>query len=275
MKKKLSFVLVLSLLASNSFADDQTNQAIHFKELMQRALDLSKSKTGIPGGASSQQTMPSTKQMTEAMDKAATATAQKRLKTNELVERAYVRQTEGAAQLNTAAATAARTASTKVDSIDPAEIAKLYKTPSMNGELTGPKDELLVFVSTSIPAETLKVIGTQAKRSGAVLVLRGVAGGFNGVNLRKTMQLMRPAMEQGADVQINPELFLRYGVKEVPTTVLSSAAGKGCDEGFCTQHVALVGDVTIEYALEEFARRHDDLGRIAESRLDKLRGASE
>lgn len=268
MIKKTLFLSALMLLSTSVLAEDQAEQQARYKLLMDRAAEMAKRNEN---SATVNQTQMTPEQIRETMDKAEAKSQKGSGNIGELIDRAYVRHTEGAVQKNTAASTAAKAALQKnPDTIDPAEIAKLYRTPVMKGELAGPKDELLVFISTSIPSETLKVIGTQAKRAGAILVLRGVTGGFSGRNLKAMMRQLKPATEQGADVQINPELFKRYGITTVPTTVLASSAGKGCEEGFCTEHAALVGDVSIEYALEEFARRRDGLGRIAEKRLNKM-----
>lgn len=264
-------ILCLLFFTFGVSASEQDEIAERAKTLMDRAEAMA--RDNHPPERGTYQTLPSKESMREALDKATKASRGEKGNVGDIVNRAYIQtQAPSSTQRNTAASTAANTAFNKAgDVVDPAEIAKLYQRAGMQKGMSGPKDELLVFVSTSIPAETLKVIGAQANRYGAILVLRGVAGGFSGKNLRATVNALKPATDQGADVQIHPELFKRYGVNAVPTTVLAAYAGKGCEEGFCAQHIALVGDVSIEYALEEFSRRKDKLGRIAEDRLAKAR----
>jgi len=289
---KFPFLAVILSISLNAVANDQAEHQARTKKILDRVDEMTRSGEILSGGAPGSPSMTQD-QIREAVDKA-TATARNPRGTprpeNEetakasddlsddptnarnLVDRAYLRFREGAQMQNTAATTAAKTAKRKdLETIDPAEIVKLYNTPQMRGEIAGPKDELLVFISTSMPAETLMVIGAQAKQAGAVLVLRGVPGGFNGKNLKAMMKALKPAADEGADIQIHPELFRRYGVRSVPTTVLANTTGNDCDEGLCTQHAKLVGDVSIEYALEDFSRRRDVLGQIAMDRLEQMR----
>lgn len=289
---KLSLLAVIIFVSLNAVADGQLEQQDRTRKILDRVDEMTRSGEIISGKPSGRPSLTQ-KQVREAVEKATAAAKNPRgtlkpgheetAKTDEdvsddptnarnLVDRAYLRFREGAPMKNTAATTAAETAKRKnPEAIDPAEIVKLYNTPQMRGESAGPKDELLVFISTSIPAAALKVIGSQAKQAGAVLVLRGVPRGFNGKNLQAMMRSLKPATDQGADVQIHPELFRRYDVRSVPTTVLANTSGKDCDEGLCTQHAMLVGDVSIEYALEDFSRRRDVLGKIAMDRLNMMR----
>lgn len=270
MKNRIFLLAGLLVFSTAPYANDQFKQEDKFKQMMDRAAEMARNKNVTP--AVGARTAPSKEQINQALDQAAIQSGVPGSNIGELVDRAYVRQQQGAEQKNTAALTAAKIAESRdPNAVDPAEIAKLYRKPAMQGELSGPKEELVVFISTSIPADALKVIGAQAKRYGAVLVIRGIAGGFNGQNLKNTMRILKAATDQGADVQIHPDLFRRYGVTAVPTTILSSAIGKGCEEGFCTEHASLIGDVTIEYALEQFAKRRDVIGRIANERLEKAR----
>ncbi len=245
----------------------------HYYEMLDQAAAavrrIDTSVTGNPGAPGL-----SRDQVGQAIDRASRNAQTGGVNPSDAVERAYVRHNQAPIQ-NTAPAAAARAArEMAADAVDPAEIVRLYRNVSAADPMAnGPKDQLVVFVSTSLPDETLRVIGAQAKRYGAVLVLRGVAGGFSGRNLQNTVRALKPATDQGADVQIHPELFRKYGVTAVPTTVLAAMADKACDDGVCTNHVSLVGDVSIEYALEQFARRSDELGRIAQARLQAVGSA--
>lgn len=267
----LFFVAILVAITGGiapAFAGDvAADQPRHYRDLMDKAA-ASARRAGDPQVGSGSVPGLSRDQINQMFDSASAQAGYGGGGVSRTIDDAYMRQKQGTIR-NTAPASAARAAANQAaDTVDPAELARLYRgTVAQGGADAAPKDELIVFVSTSIPPETLRVIGMQARRYGAVLALRGVPGGFSGRNLREMIRIMKPAIDQGADVQIHPELFKRYGITAVPTTVLSTMHGKGCDEGFCTNHVSLVGDVSVEYALEQFARRRDELGRIAEQRL--------
>ena len=76
------------------------------------------------------------------------------------------------------------------------------------------------------------------------------------------------------DLQINPNLFQQFGVRQVPTFVVSGegVGDKGCSNAECAATVgSVVGDVTLEYALDVLADRNDVVGRIARQKAGLLR----
>jgi conjugal transfer pilus assembly protein TrbC len=126
---------------------------------------------------------------------------------------------------------------------------------------------LLVFVSFSMPVESLLRLAHQAKRADGVLVFRGLAG----ATLREMVERVEPLARTGAAIQINPDAFARIGVKTVPTFALmdsTSCADRSCDTG--VRRIA--GDVTLDYALERLSRADDPIGGAAAARLNMLRG---
>jgi conjugal transfer pilus assembly protein TrbC len=189
---------------------------------------------------------------------------------NEYLDQAeiYMRENLKNQNNNKAVATAATQAlSNKGDGLDPAELAALYR--NAENEMVN-KDEgpvLMIFASTSIPPQTLQVIGQQAKLAGAPIFLRGVSGGFNMAGITQTLKAMRPATEQGAEVQIHPEMFKHYGVTQVPAIVLAEHLGGSCGQTTCGEHRMVIGDVTVEYALAQFEREGGALGKIAREKL--------
>lgn len=153
----------------------------------------------------------------------------------------------------------------------PADIAKRY------GPALQPEAALFVLVSLSLPQASLDRLAAQAGKAGATLVLRGVVDG----SLTKTAEMTADVIRQhpGAQFQIDPTLFRRFNVDQVPTFVLSTSApaipgqtcGKDCDaQG---TFVRVSGDVTLDYALEHLARQaHPRFARLAQQRLQQLRG---
>lgn len=77
------------------------------------------------------------------------------------------------------------------------------------------EDHLLVFVSHTMPLESLKILAQEAKANGARLVTRGLKER----SFKKTAQWVQ---EVGHSVDIDPPLFRRYEVTHVPTFIVIS-----------------------------------------------------
>jgi type-F conjugative transfer system pilin assembly protein TrbC len=67
----------------------------------------------------------------------------------------------------------------------------------------------LVFISSSMPKESLKALATQAKLYDAKLVIRGMVAG----SIQKTAKL---SDEIGYPLDIDPKLFETYKITQVP-----------------------------------------------------------
>jgi len=152
---------------------------------------------------------------------------------------------------------------------DPADIAKRY------GPAQQPDAALFVLVSLSMPPASLDRLAAQAGKAGATLVLRGVVDG----SLTKTAEMTAAVIRQhpGAQFQIDPTLFRRFNVDQVPTFVLAAptAQGQTCGKDCDAQgtFVRVSGDVTLDYALEHLARQANPrFARLAEQRLKQVRG---
>ncbi|MBK6639094.1 MAG: type-F conjugative transfer system pilin assembly protein TrbC [Rhodocyclaceae bacterium] len=159
----------------------------------------------------------------------------------------------------------------KNKAVDPMQIANKYREAGI-GKPKAAQTELLIFVSTSVPTRALEMLGKQASKTGAVLVMRGLKKplGTKGA-LTETEKAMQPVVAAGGTVQINPELFNRYGVSVVPTFVITADVEEGCGSEQCVaQSYALAGDVTLEYALETWSSRGGRAGQIADAYLARM-----
>lgn len=159
------------------------------------------------------------------------------------------------------------------ESVDPGQIAERYRDLVKKArESDAP--ELLVFVSLSMPEESLRRIGQQARKAGAVVVLRGTKHGLKKGTWIASINALKPITDTGADVQIHPELFGRYSVTAVPAVVVAASPQAGCQDDACAAKSAVVyGDVSLDYSLEQLSDRRDQIGMIARSRLNRLRNS--
>ena len=149
---------------------------------------------------------------------------------------------------------------------DPGAIAEAYRRQQTATGAPGP--ELLVFVSFSMPHESLLRLAEQARRADAVLVFRGLAG----ASLREMTARLAPLSKAGAAMQINPQAFVRFGIRAVPAFVVAEG-DNSCADSTCEARAQLIsGDVSLDFALERLARRGGPLAHAAEDRLRRLRG---
>ena len=151
--------------------------------------------------------------------------------------------------------------------VDPGEIASRYRDrfqPKM------PSDELLVFISTGMPKEALRRLGSQVAAAGGVLVLRGFKGGLARGAMAETLKEVKPLVDAGARIEINPEAFSHFSVTVVPTYVIAMRQ-EGCTDAKCSwQGPSLVGDVSLSYALEHWVDQGGRIGAVAQRYLDLI-----
>jgi conjugal transfer pilus assembly protein TrbC len=129
------------------------------------------------------------------------------------------------------------------------------------GNLAGPRPTPLVtvFVSLSMPADTLRRTIADTTSAGGVVVLRG----FSQQGAKAFVDgLSKVVDQQGAsNIAIDPRLFRAFHVDRVPTIVSASSAFEPCDQLDCVTppppHDRISGNVTLAYALQTFS---DDEG---------------
>ena len=145
---------------------------------------------------------------------------------------------------------------------------------AMAGELP-PNERIYIFISSSIPKETLRNYVrdvTKLRDPNVKLVMRGLIGGVK--YIKPTMRfvsgilLKDPACDPekvrceryAAGVNVDPLLFGRYGIKEVPAivyarnvTVLDAEMSEGMERNVKSgDYYTVRGDVALAYALERF-----------------------
>jgi type-F conjugative transfer system pilin assembly protein TrbC len=92
----------------------------------------------------------------------------------------------------------------------------------------------LIFVSASMPKETLKNLGQEARRSGGVLVIRGLVKGSL-INTAKLVDDIHFPLE------IDPKLFEKFSIIKVPVFLIYKDG----------QWHKLSGNVSLAYAQEK------------------------
>lgn len=126
----------------------------------------------------------------------------------------------------------------------------------------------LVFASLSLPRDTLKLLAADAVRSGGAVIFRGLK--------QDDFRLMRAELSGlGEGFAIDPTMFLRFGITEVPSFVLPVDPVVPCNPNGCPpiRFVKVSGNVTVEAALEYIRINSQDpeAKALADSVLTKLR----
>jgi len=110
---------------------------------------------------------------------------------------------------------------------------------------TSVKDrKILVFVSFSMPKASLTALSKDAEKYDAVLVMRGLKG-----DSFKDTQIAFQSLgeEERSGIEINPELFETYQIKQVPVFVRV----KSTPEGDLQEIGRLSGNVSLVFAAQK------------------------
>ena len=138
----------------------------------------------------------------------------------------------------------------------------------------GAGPEVAVFLSLSVPAASWRQWSRQAARTGAAVVLRGVAPeGFRATAVRLT-ELMEA---DGAGAAIDPRLFRLFGIASVPAVVVvpggvPACLSRGCAWDPAPPHDRIAGNIGLDAALEAVAHEGGAGRETARRYLAALRG---
>lgn len=104
--------------------------------------------------------------------------------------------------------------------------------------------KILVFVSFSMPKASLTALAKEAKRFGAVLVMRGLKGD----SFKETQAAFQGlGEEERSGIEINPELFETYKIQQVPVFIKVRKTPEG---GF-HEVGRLSGNVSLAFAAQK------------------------
>lgn len=155
------------------------------------------------------------------------------------------------------------------------ELSRQMRDPEVDTQK--PLPQAFVLVSFSMPGASLERLARDAKDAGVPLVFRGVPETKPSSDSKlpllnpQSLSAFQPLIESGADVQLNPELFSEFNVRQVPALIIkeeSPASSDGCIKS--AKAVIVPGDVTLGYALDRLIDRKDSIGDAARTLRAKL-----
>jgi conjugal transfer pilus assembly protein TrbC len=129
---------------------------------------------------------------------------------------------------------------------------------SVNEQTSRYESQILIFVSASMPVKTVKSYLLQTQHIGAALVFRGLVN-----DSMKDMQLYLSSIlgaeqtDKKPTILIDPTLYNRFDIKQVPTTVVTESEIKPCQASGCPTPVfhQVSGDVSLAWALGLVSRQ--------------------
>jgi len=156
---------------------------------------------------------------------------------------------------------------------NPADLARQFRQQPIQTKPATP--EMMIFVSFSMPRESLLRIVEQSERTGARLIFRG----FNGDKMTDMAAHISALLgKHRVEAVIHPPAFSQFKVDQVPALVLAqSDAGNQLDSG-CAQpdrYVKVTGDVSQDYALEYIERTSPQWAASARLFGDKIKEAQQ
>ena len=123
---------------------------------------------------------------------------------------------------------------------------------------------IIIFVSFSMPDESIKGWMKEAEMIHAPVVVRGLIHH----SFKETMNKMAAlAKDNHGGVQLDPTLFQRFHIEKVPAVVVSQAKNCSPDQTCVDDFDVIYGDVTAEYALTKIANQQDSVSKIAKEAL--------
>jgi conjugal transfer pilus assembly protein TrbC len=144
----------------------------------------------------------------------------------------------------------------KLRNADPTRIIEQYQSLKEGTELAQREEGFLIFISLSMPAESLNRLVDQAIRFNAPLVIRGTINDSLAATVAKVTAILN---NREAEIQIDPRLFTRFNIASVPAFVaISPVTGKSG---------TVMGDVSATYALEAMERSMPHVANYAKQRL--------
>lgn len=130
-------------------------------------------------------------------------------------------------------------------------------------------NQLMIFVSSSMPINVLQQYAVQTRRAGGVMVIRGFING----SMQNSVSFIKSLSDKGTRAIIDPNAFRLFNIKKVPQIVVISDSNK-CEEGRCENtplHDKISGNITLEYALENIKNNGDFTKTEAKKFLSYLR----
>lgn len=112
-----------------------------------------------------------------------------------------------------------------------------------------------VFASFSMPDASLRALIRQGELAGVPIALRGLSENSIEATMERVQALYDEKESPQNGILIDPTLFARFRIDQVPTVVVAETAARPCTQSTCPAppHVKIAGDVPLRHALDRIA----------------------
>jgi conjugal transfer pilus assembly protein TrbC len=158
------------------------------------------------------------------------------------------------------------------EEIDPSkylqDAIKRYNTKKPVEHSKGPY--LYLFFSFGMPKPSIERMAQDAERAGAILVMRGLIDNSG----KKTREaIMALAKDHKIEVDIDPTVYRKFKIDQVPAVVLVKKFCATCQEPAAEgEFIKISGDVTLSYALEQLDNNYSDWHGVISPYQKRLEG---
>ena len=145
-----------------------------------------------------------------------------------------------------------------------------YNAMLKNAKLQLGDNRLLIFISSSLPKQTIVNLMQQASPLGTIFVVRGL---INNSYVKTYDYFYKLKGDNTVGIMINPTLFKAMDVQLVPTFALYNSSQDLLKTACNTnpQYTKVAGEVTVHYALEQLKHsKIATLAQVANNELDVL-----
>lgn len=145
-----------------------------------------------------------------------------------------------------------------------------YNASSFNKK---PMPSILVFVSFSMPQNSLEAYLRDAKKIHASVVIRGLIDNSFQKTFQKVATLVKSSGGDG--IELNPLWFKRFDIQTVPAVVVVPEGSSCFKSDFCHKESdfdVMTGDIVLSAALKEIRDKGKLTQDIAGSALSILQG---
>lgn len=134
------------------------------------------------------------------------------------------------------------------------EALKRYNVKESQSAQTKEGPFLYLFFSFGMPEGSIHRMAEDAEKAGAIMVLRG----FVNDSGRETRAAMfKFGKEHKAELDIDPTVFRKFKIDQVPAVVLVKKICPKCQEAQPeNEFIKVSGDVSLSYALEDLERNY-------------------
>ena len=128
--------------------------------------------------------------------------------------------------------------------------------------------QVLIFVSLSMPEQSLKLWAEQAEKIKGKLLLKGFVDDSLQATIDETLRIFK---EPKADFLIHPEAFEKFGIEKVPAVVIAKPDNCLADDCPVPDFDVVYGDTSLEDALTKIASQGEYSQDVAKQLLKVYR----